>query len=60
MKTQREQIEDRIKWLKQKLAMQRDPTNADCTLDKPLLTGRTEGNIGSLEWVLREVMGVKP
>jgi len=33
--------------------MQRDPTNDDYT-SSMLLWGRTQGNIGALEWVLRE------
>lgn len=56
MTTRQEKIiKDRIDWLKQKLAAQRNPESADCTLNRPLLTGRTEGNIGALEWVLREL-----
>lgn len=48
-------IKKKLAWQKEKLAMQRDPTNPDCTLNYPLLTGRTEGGIGMLEWVLREL-----
>jgi hypothetical protein len=48
---------ERIDWLKQKLAEQRNP---DSTVSgTPLLIGRTEGNIGALEWVLREFRKAK-
>lgn len=44
---------DRIRWLKDKLAAQRNPASSDYT-PQQLLIGRTEGNIGAIEWVLRE------
>jgi TATA-binding protein-associated factor Taf7 len=47
-------LRDRLDWLKQKLEAQRAPSSQDYTTN-PLLIGRTEGNIGAMEWVLREL-----
>lgn len=47
-------LKDRIQWLRQKLAAQRNPNGPDYT-PQSLLIGRTEGNIGALEWALREL-----
>lgn len=49
-----ELLEKRIEWLKQKLDAQRDESSPDYT-PNPRLIGRTEGNIGALEWALREL-----
>ena len=49
---------DRIAWLKQKLAMMRDPDNFEYTANRQLW-GRCEGNIGGLTWALREMKKLK-
>jgi hypothetical protein len=50
-------LTDRIEWLKQKLQSQRAPSSRDYT-SNPLFIGRTEGNIGALEWAVRELRKV--
>lgn len=48
-----EKIRARIDWLKQKERAQREVGGPEYTASQ-LLWGRTQGNIGALEWVLRE------
>jgi hypothetical protein len=47
-------LTDRIDWLKQKLEAQRNPDSPEYN-PRPICVGRTEGNIGALEWALREL-----
>lgn len=55
MTTKQEKLlRDRIEWQKQKLAAQRMPGNPDYTRNK-LLIGRTQGDIGGLEWALKHL-----
>jgi len=46
-------LRKRLKWLEDKSAMQRDPSNSDYT-PSPLLQGRTQGQIGEIRWILRQ------
>lgn len=48
-----DRIRRRIDWLKQKEAEQRRVGGPDFT-SSDLLRGRTQGEIGALEWLLRE------
>lgn len=59
MTTKQEQLlKDRIDWLRQKLESQRAPSSREYTSNKQFI-GRTEGNIGALEWALRELRKVQ-
>lgn len=46
-------VRERIQWLKQKEQEQRRVGGPDFTASN-LLRGRTQGEIGALEWLLRE------
>ena len=49
---------DRLRWLRDKLNRERKASDPESLKDY-LLIGRTEGNIGAIEWCLRELKKVK-
>jgi len=53
-----EKLQDRIAWLKQKLQEMRRLGGPDYTPSRTL-QDRTDGEIGGLKWVLREMGGAK-
>jgi hypothetical protein len=54
-----QRIRERLRWLKGHLTEQRIKIPPDMGVNGAQELGRTEGNIGALEWVLREAESIK-